>query len=253
MLEHKLNALATVLGVVLVNMIPNWLWLILSSIATGACIWIGQALARWFVTWCRRRLMKDTGNSDLPEHMPGSKKGKIKTKLHSLLMKKFIFMAALAFLVIHCTATPAGREVSRQDIEQWHLVQRGWHQVGYADMIHLNGTIENLVPYNRDNNVDSWEITNGVAGINYKSRHVVYVGGCNAKMEPLDTRTDKQKQALYLYVLATIKEHPNIVIAGHNQFDKKACPSFDVQLWLRNNGIPERNIYTPPKTTTKKS
>ena len=29
-------------------------------------------------------------------------------------------MAKLFYLVIHCTATPAGREVSAEEIRRWH-------------------------------------------------------------------------------------------------------------------------------------
>ena len=150
----------------------------------------------------------------------------------------------LTLLVIHCTATPAGREVTSKEIRDWHLKGRGWHQVGYSDMIHLDGRLENLVKYDNSPYVDQWEITNGVAGINYKSRHVVYVGGTTKSGMAKDTRTDLQKSSLYNYIMKTLKAHPDIRIAGHNQFAKKACPSFDVPQWLRTCGIPERNIYT---------
>ena len=111
-------------------------------------------------------------------------------------------MAKIKYLIIHCTATPKGRAVSSKDIRKWHTDPvskggRGWSQVGYADMIHLDGSVENLVPYNRDDKVDAWEITNGVAGINYMARHVVYVGGCAIDGKTaLDTRTPEQKLAL---------------------------------------------------------
>lgn len=147
-------------------------------------------------------------------------------------------MAALEFLVIHCTDTPAGRAVSSAIIRQWHLVERGWKQVGYSDMIHLDGKVENLVPYNDDSNVDPWEVTNGAVGINSKSRHVVYVGGKGG-----DTRTTAQKGAMMAYVREFIRKHPSAKVAGHNQFAAKACPSFNVPDWLRTIGIPEQNIY----------
>src|SRR5688500_3165990 len=90
-------------------------------------------------------------------------------------------MATLKYLVIHCTATPEGMKVTPDDIRFWHTAPppkgRGWKQVGYSDMIMLDGSLVNLVPYDEDNEVDKWEITNGVAGINSYSRHVVYVGG----------------------------------------------------------------------------
>jgi len=37
---------------------------------------------------------------------------------------------------------------------------------------------------------------------------------------------------------------PDILIAGHNQFDNKACPSFFVPTYLKMIGIPDKNIYT---------
>ena len=78
-------------------------------------------------------------------------------------------MAKLKYLVLHCTATPEGREVSSNDIRTWHTNPvskggRGWRQVGYTDLIHLNGEIERLVDNNEDANVDPWEITNGAKG-----------------------------------------------------------------------------------------
>ena len=59
-------------------------------------------------------------------------------------------MAKLQYLVIHCTATPEGREVSAADIRRWHTspapAGRGWKQVGYTDLFHLDGRVERLVP-----------------------------------------------------------------------------------------------------------
>ena len=92
-------------------------------------------------------------------------------------------MAKLRYLVLHCTATPEGREVTAADIRRWHTSPvskggRGWKQPGYTDIIHLDGTVERLVDNNEDANVDPWEITNGAKGYNAVSRHVVYAGGC---------------------------------------------------------------------------
>lgn len=72
-------------------------------------------------------------------------------------------MGELKYLIIHCSATPAGREVTGDEIREWHLNGRGWSQVGYSDIIHLDGQVENLVEYNEDNWIDAGEITNGAA------------------------------------------------------------------------------------------
>lgn len=150
-------------------------------------------------------------------------------------------MAKLQYLVIHCTATPEGREVSAADIRRWHTspipTGRGWRQVGYTDLFHLDGSVERLVDNNEDGNVDPWEITNGAAGYNSVSRHIVYAGGCDANMQPKDTRTAEQKEALKKYVLDFHARHPDVRIVGHNQLAAKACPSFDVPQWLATIGI----------------
>lgn len=104
-------------------------------------------------------------------------------------------MAKLQYLVIHCTATPEGREVTAADIKAWHTNPtakggRGWKQVGYTDLFKLDGTVERLVQNNEDANVDPWEITNGATGYNGISRHIVYAGGVSKDGKtPKDTRT----------------------------------------------------------------
>lgn len=204
----------------------------------------------------------------------------------------------LTFLTIHCTATPAGRAVTSDEIRQWHqgpvlldgktryagivpakgmlgykrkvygridllpdesiggisirklIGGRGWGQVGYADMFHLDGKVENLVPYNDDDNVDPWELTNGVTNgvannANYFTRNVVYVGGMDrAYKKPQDTRTLQQRNTMELYVKKMVAKYPRIQVAGHNQFEKKACPSFSVPQWALAIGIESKNIYT---------
>ena len=152
-------------------------------------------------------------------------------------------MAELKRLVIHCTDTPEGRKVSSDDIRSWHTSPtsqggRGWKQVGYTDVFHLDGTVERLVKNNEDANVDPWEITNGAKGYNSTSRHIVYVGGRAATSKtPKDTRTEEQKEAMKQYVLDFHRRHPDVAIVGHNALSNKACPSFDVPAWLREIGI----------------
>lgn len=152
-------------------------------------------------------------------------------------------MARLKRLVLHCTATPEGREVSAADIRHWHCDPvskggRGWKQVGYTDMIHLDGKVERLVGNNEDAEVDPWEITNGAAGYNSTSRHVVYVGGvAKDGRTAKDTRTPAQREAMEAYVKDFNKRFPSIPIVGHNQLAAKACPSFDVPAWLKEIGV----------------
>lgn len=150
--------------------------------------------------------------------------------------------------MIHCTATMGGKSITSAQIRDWHTQPinqggRGWKQVGYTDMFHINGGVERLVENNEDGVVDPWEITNGVSGMNGVCRHVVYVGGIDEKGKPCDTRTPSQREAMKRYVLAFVRKHPTIKVAGHNQFAAKACPSFDVPAWLKSIGVSETNIH----------
>jgi N-acetylmuramoyl-L-alanine amidase len=158
----------------------------------------------------------------------------------------------LLHLVIHCTATPEGKAFSKEDIIRWHTSPvekggRGWKHPGYADVIYLDGQLINIVPYDENNIVDPWEVTNGAPGLNGNSRHVVYVGGMDKENKhPKDTRTLAQRITLEGYVRKIIRLHPSIQILGHNQApgaNGRACPSFDVPEWLRSFGVAEENIY----------
>ena len=149
----------------------------------------------------------------------------------------------LKYLVIHCTATPEGREVSSAEIRKWHTDPvskggRGWKQVGYTDLIHLDGKVERLVENNEDAFVDPWEVTNGATGYNSISRHIVYAGGVAKDGKTAkDTRTPEQSKALEDYVKDFHRRFPNVRIIGHREVAAKDCPSFDVQKWLKSIGI----------------
>lgn len=146
-------------------------------------------------------------------------------------------MSKLKYLVLHCTDTMPGREVSSEELRHWHTDPKprgnGWKQVGYRGMFHINGEQKELVPNNNDGIVDPWEVTNGAAGYNSQCEHWVYVGGHGG-----DTRTLKQKQAMAVAVKAFHERNPQVLIVGHNYLNPgKSCPSFDVQAWLRSIGI----------------
>lgn len=160
-------------------------------------------------------------------------------------------MAKLELLIIHCSATPQGRHVSSAEIRRWHLQQRKWSVVGYADMIHLDGELENLVEYDQDPWVEAGEITNGALGYNGKARHICIVGGQDKQGNNLpksgdfdNMLTPEQFLTLDQYVKDFLYHHPECKVAGHNQVnDHKDCPGYDVPKFLRFIGIKEENIY----------
>ena len=122
-------------------------------------------------------------------------------------------------IIIHCTATPEGRECSVDEIRQWHKA-RGFTDIGYHYVIHLDGRVEN----GRDVDIAGAHCT----GHNTHSIGVVYVGGCAKDGKtPKDTRTDAQKASLANLLIDLRKLYPRATIHGHRDFANKACPSFD--------------------------
>jgi len=121
-------------------------------------------------------------------------------------------------IIVHCSATPEGRDVSTDEIRQWHL-DRGWSDIGYHYVVELDGTVCDGRPVE----------TSGAhaKGHNSDSIGVCYVGGVDEDGEPKDTRTEEQKESL-IELLTDLKEdHGNPDIFGHRDFSSKACPSFD--------------------------
>ena len=90
----------------------------------------------------------------------------------------------IRYLVVHCSATPEGREHTAQDIELWHR-QRGFEGIGYNYIVRLDGTIEE----GRDVN----KIPAHVEGHNKDSIGICYIGGIDKNtLQPKDTRTPAQ-------------------------------------------------------------
>lgn len=129
-------------------------------------------------------------------------------------------------IIIHCSATPEGRAVTVTDINKWHR-EKGYNGIGYHYVIGLNGE----VCKGRDINL----IGAHTQGQNSNSIGICYVGGCDKSMKAKDTRTASQKVALLNLVKDLKKQFPTATIHGHNEFAAKACPSFNVKLWLKEN------------------
>lgn len=129
-------------------------------------------------------------------------------------------MRPINCVIVHCTATPAGREVTAAEVDKWHRAQ-GWAGIGYHYLIRLDGTVEEGRPLD----------TPGAhcRGHNAASVGVCYAGGLAADGKtPADTRTPAQRAALRTVLAALKKRWPAARICGHRDFNKsKACPCFD--------------------------
>lgn len=147
-------------------------------------------------------------------------------------------MSNFTHLMVHCSDTPKGRQVKREDIEKWHLQERGWSRVGYSALFEINGNLDILIPFDRDDVIESWEISNGARGWNGRTRHICYAGGRGG-----DTRTGAQMIAMETFVKMHVMLWPDVKLIGHNQVNSgKNCPGFDVRDWAYEIGIADKHI-----------
>jgi N-acetylmuramoyl-L-alanine amidase len=138
-------------------------------------------------------------------------------------------------IIIHCSATPDGKDYTVDDIRRWHK-QRGYSDVGYHYIIYRNG----ILAQGRDVNT----IGAHASGHNAHSIGICYIGGMNAEnTRPEDTRTLRQKGRLLSLLVDLRKLYPNAQILGHRDLSEdkngngiiessewvKACPSFDAK------------------------
>ena len=122
-------------------------------------------------------------------------------------------------LIVHCSATPEGKDYSVDTIRQWHL-QRGFSDIGYHYVIYRDGSIH----IGRNESIIGAHCT----GHNTNSIGVCYIGGCASDGKtPKDTRTTEQKQSLIKLLKELKTKYPQASIHGHRDFSSKACPSFD--------------------------
>lgn len=127
-------------------------------------------------------------------------------------------------IILHCSATRAGRNFTVEDIASWHR-QRGFTTIGYHFVIYLDGTVHK----GRDINV----IGAHTVGQNAYSIGICYIGGLDASGKPADTRTPAQKEAMRKLVNSLKEKYPGATVHGHNEFANKACPCFDVRKEFR--------------------
>ncbi len=146
-------------------------------------------------------------------------------------------------IIIHCSATPEGKDVRAADIEKDHVKNRHFACIGYNYVIDLDGTVEEGRPLTRDG---AHCEKPGFSGKPYNKHSIgiCYVGGvAKDGKTPKDTRTPAQKQALHQLVNSLVLEYPITEILGHRDASPdlngdgmisrwewmKACPSFDVK------------------------
>lgn len=129
-------------------------------------------------------------------------------------------MRNINLLVVHCTATKEGKEVTVADIDKMHKARK-FAKIGYHYVIYLDGSIHT--------GRKEEEIGAHVKGHNEDSLGIVYVGGLDSQGKPKDTRTEKQKESLKKLLKELKVKYPKAKILGHR----------DLSLDLNHNGVIE--------------
>lgn len=140
-------------------------------------------------------------------------------------------MRAIDLIVVHCSATPAGRDVSAADIDGWHKA-RGWRCIGYHHVIRMDGTVEPGRPER--------EMGAHASGFNRNSIGLCMIGGLDAEgFEAKPEYTPAQWEALGRLLAELKGRYPAARIVGHRDLPgvRKACPSFEVGAWLADGRV----------------
>ncbi|MDE7397214.1 MAG: N-acetylmuramoyl-L-alanine amidase [Muribaculum sp.] len=129
-------------------------------------------------------------------------------------------MRKISKIILHCTATPEGQDVTVEAIDKYHRSLNfkciGYHFVVYRDgSVHVGRPIEQVGAH--------------CHGQNEESIGISYIGGVTADGKtPKDTRTPQQKVALRKLVEKLLVQFPGATVHGHYEFANKACPSFKI-------------------------
>lgn len=125
-------------------------------------------------------------------------------------------------IVLHCAATPEGKEFTNADIKKWHIA-RGFGDIGYHYVIYLDGSVHP----GRDESKTGAH----VSGYNSHSLGICYIGGCDKNGKGKDTRNSAQKKAQIELVHDLLKKYNLSLkdVYGHYQFANKHCPSHTIE------------------------
>lgn len=134
-------------------------------------------------------------------------------------------MRTIDEIIVHCTATPAGRDVTVADVDRIHR-RRGFDGIGYHYLVALDGTVHAGRPLERQGA--------HCLGHNARSIGVCYVGGLDADMRPADTRTPAQRRSLIDLLSSLRRRFPSSSIHSHRDFAAKECPCFDATAEYRD-------------------
>jgi N-acetylmuramoyl-L-alanine amidase len=145
-------------------------------------------------------------------------------------------MKPVKLLVVHCSATPASRDIGVAEIRAMHKA-KGWRDIGYHYVIRRDGKVEK----GRADNIMGAHVT----GHNDGSLGICMVGGVKPDLTAEINFTPAQFAALRELLTKLQGKFPGSRICGHRDLSPdrngdgvitpgewvKECPTFNVDLW----------------------
>ena len=161
-------------------------------------------------------------------------------------------MRLIREIVVHCSATRpewmAGRSLALKVavIRKWHTDPkpngRGWSDIGYHYLIDRDGNEAAGRPIYR--------IGAHVQGHNTGTIGICLIGGHgSAETDAFsDHFTSEQDKTLRALIADLMLNHSGISkVSGHNQYAAKACPGFNVPMWLARTKQPATALQPAPR------
>lgn len=147
-------------------------------------------------------------------------------------------MKPVSLLVVHCSATPAARDIGVAQLRAMHLA-RGFRDVGYHYIIRRDGRVEKGRP---DNVMGAH-----VEGHNDGSLGICLIGGVKPDGRTAEQNFTPDQYTSLERLLRDLKgRYPSARVCGHRDLSPdrnrdgrvtpdewlKQCPTFDVAAWL---------------------
>lgn len=127
-------------------------------------------------------------------------------------------MRTITKFIVHCSDTPNDRDVTIEDIKDWHVNGNGWSDIGYHYVIDRDGRIHSGRPVR-------------TAGAHCYGHNSDSIGVCLVGRDQFETWQFDALRKLYASLLGIFKEMKPY---GHRDFtDTKSCPNFEVKEVLK--------------------
>lgn len=141
----------------------------------------------------------------------------------------------IRYIVVHCDYTKPSMNTDIDFVRKIHVDDNGWRDVGYNYFIRRDGTVQE----GRSLKLNGAH----TLGRNTDSIGICIAGGMSKDGKPEDNVTPEQMMAVFKLFKEAKEIYPNIQLSGHNQWNKKPCPCFDVRDYAAKHGIKKTDVY----------